>query len=192
MYQIAGVDPELDLEWHGGTLLYFSYEKFPSTFVCYCKCYRLGRTKGPVAPRIYPYLIGDSWKVRFGIIYAQTSVTHLQAIIVYHRKWPFRSSIRACLFLINNLIFDTFQTLQATILGICKTSYSHKYFEIVDARQIRRRIGMNITKTIDFESCKNIDHDIYNSVIQGKNRDQESVSNSFHLLFIAGDHFAIP
>ena len=35
---------------------------------------------------------------------------------------------------------------------------------------------MNITKTIDFENCTNIDHDIYNKIIQGRNPDQDSVS----------------
>ena len=95
------------------------------------------------------------------------------------------------LFFINKSIFDNFQTLQATILGICQTSYSHKYFEIVDARQMRRRIGMNITKTIDFENCTNIHHDIYNNIIQGRNEDRESVSNYFHLFFMALDHVAI-
>ena len=75
---------------------------------------------------------------------------------------------------------DIYLNLQATILGICQTSYSHKYFEIVDARQIRRRIGMNITKTIDFENCTYADHDIYNNVIQGRNADQDSVSIACH------------
>ncbi|XP_065069314.1 vitellogenin-1-like [Rhopilema esculentum] len=69
---------------------------------------------------------------------------------------------------------DFFNKEEATILGICQTSYSHKYFEVVDARQVRRRIGMNFTKTIDFENCTGLNYDIYNKVVQGRNPDQDS------------------
>ncbi|XP_065069976.1 vitellogenin-6-like [Rhopilema esculentum] len=69
---------------------------------------------------------------------------------------------------------DFFNKEEDTILGVCQTSYSNKYFEIVDAREVRKRIGMNFTKTIDMEKCTGHNYDIYNKVVQGRNPDQDS------------------
>eukprot|EP00794_Sanderia_malayensis_P007894 gene7894-8748_t len=69
---------------------------------------------------------------------------------------------------------DMFTEEEATIFGICEATYTTKNYEVVDARQIRQPIGLNITKSIDYEKCTSLSHDVFNKVVQGKNTDQES------------------
>ncbi len=72
------------------------------------------------------------------------------------------------------MVFSFF--LKVSILGICPTTYSRKELSIVDVRQVRKPIGLEITKSVQYEKCTGLNYDVVNKVVQGTNPDVEAVS----------------